>query len=73
VLHLINYNAEKAPLVKNIEVNLKIPDGKKPRNVNVISPDNAGIQSLSYHSSQGRITYTVPQLNTYCLVVVEFD
>ena len=73
VLHLINYNAEKEPIVKNIDVNLQIPDGKKPVTVNVLSPDLSEIQSLPFQESQGRIKYTVPQLNTYSMVVIELE
>ncbi len=73
VLHLVNYKAEKEPIVKNIEVNLQIPDGKKPKVVNLLSPESPEIESLSFQVSEGRITYRVPQLNTYCMVVVEFD
>ena len=73
VLHLINYNAENEPVVKNIEVDLRIPDGKKPRTVNVLSPDIQENQSISYRVSNGRIKYTIPQLNTYSLVVIELE
>jgi hypothetical protein len=73
VVHLVNYNASKEPFVKNIEVNLEIPAGKKPGVVTLLSPDMKELQSLTYQEFSGRIKYTVPQLNTYCLVVVEFD
>jgi hypothetical protein len=73
MLHLVNYNSEKEVLVKNIEVNLGIPAGKKPGRINIFSPDSIESRPLEYKVSQDRIIFTVPQLQTYDLVVIELD
>ena len=73
MLHLVNYNAKRNDLVINIEVSIEIPEGLKPKQVKVFSPDLKEIQSLPFEISLNRINYVVPQLHVYDLVVVELD
>ncbi len=73
VLHLINYNADREPLVKEIKVNLEIPEGKKPKIVTTLSPDKPEKVSVEFQFLQGRIQFVVPELKTYCLVSIELD
>lgn len=73
MLHLINFNNKKNTIVTNIEVSIEIPEGKIPQQVNLLSPDIKEISSIKFEVLNGRIKYTVPQLDTYNLVVMEMN
>jgi sugar phosphate isomerase/epimerase len=73
MLHLLNYNIEKNPVIKNCRVSLKIPDGKQVEKVEVLSPDREQIITLKYKSVKNRIHFQIPRLEIYNMVVVKLQ
>jgi hypothetical protein len=71
MVHLINYNIRKEELVKDISVSLKIPAGKQVKELQLLSPDREGNESLPFTVKDGRAVFKVPRLEIYDLVVVK--
>jgi len=70
MLHLVNFNAEKEQTVKDIEVSLKIPEGKQAKECSIISPDKIGSESIPFIIKDGRIVLKVPSMEVYDLLLV---
>jgi hypothetical protein len=70
LVHLINYNAERNPVVSNIEVNLRAPEGRRAEQVFLLSPDEARAQPLTFTQKEQRVLVHIPHLKTYSLLVV---
>jgi len=73
MVHLLNYNAPRTPLVSDIGVSLEIPRGKKATRISLLSPDEQGTSSPSFTAKNGRLAFTVPHLKTYTLAVVQME
>ena len=71
LLHLLNYDVARTPLVKDIEADVKIPEGKKLEQVVVLSPDEQNEQSLPYAAKDNRVIIRIPELKTYNLIVIK--
>jgi hypothetical protein len=72
VLHLLNFDS-KSPSVKNIKVDLQVPEGKKIAQVTVMTPDGRDDEILQFKENGKRVAFTVPQLSIYNLVVVKLE
>jgi hypothetical protein len=72
MLHLLNYNAPQKTDVKEIKVVLKVPQGKRVHDVILLSPDKNINKKLQYEVKEGRVSFTVPVLEVYDLVVANF-
>ena len=72
MLHLINYNYNRNELVKDIKVSLRISGDKKVKDLILLSPDREGTESVPFTLKDGRIHFTVPKLQIYDLLVVNF-
>ena len=78
LLHLINYDAAKTPLLTGIDVRLRLPEGRAVDRVEVLSPDRAGSQPIPHKplnptGTERRVQFTVPRLEVYNLVVVHLN
>jgi hypothetical protein len=73
MLHLVNYNALQNESVKDIKVILKVPQGKRVHDLHLLSPDMNINKTLPFNEKDGRVTFTVPDLEVYDLVVVNFN
>jgi hypothetical protein len=73
LLHLLNYNVAQATPVRGVEVSLEIPAKEKLRKVSLLSPDAETAQSLAAKVSNGRVSFTVPRLETYSLAVIQWE
>jgi len=73
LLHLLNYDVVRTPSVADIEVSVQVPQGKKVKNVSLLSPDETSVGSLPVTASDGRANFTVPHLQTYDLVVIQLE
>jgi hypothetical protein len=73
LVHLLNYGAPNAPHVEGLEVNLQIPQGKQVTQVKILTPDREGEETVTPHSSGGRVSFTVPRLETYNLVILPLE
>ena len=70
MLHLLNYEVTKMPIVKNIAVNLKIPTNKSVEQVKILSPDRKKEEIIMFNIKKDRVIFTVPQLKIYNVVVM---
>jgi hypothetical protein len=73
LVHLVNYDVARTPTVRNIEVSLRIPDGKTVTQVSLLSPDAPAAQSPRFTVKEERVAFTVPRLNTYTLAVLQLE
>lgn len=71
LVHLVNYRGE-AP-ANDIRVVLRLPEGRKAREVSLASPDHAADAMLEYEASDAAVSFTVPQVGTYEIAVVELQ
>jgi hypothetical protein len=73
LLHLLNYNSARTPSVADIDVSLQLPQGKKVRNISLLSPDGETAGSLPVTVREGSAAFLVPRLQTYDLVVIQLE
>lgn len=73
LLHLVNYNVARTPSVSNISVKLRVPNNTSVTKVTLLSPDRAGAPTLPHQLEAGMVTFTVPTLATYDLVVIQLE
>jgi hypothetical protein len=69
LLHLVNYDDKHA--VSNIPVVLRVPAEKRIASVTLLSPDPGVGQSISCRQQGGELSFTIPRLEVYDLVIVE--
>ena len=69
LLHLINF--ETARRVVDIDVQLRKPDGRSLRKVQLISPDFKA-DNLSASEDTGTVRFTVPRLDIYDLIAIDW-
>jgi len=72
LLHLVNYNARNAPSIQSVDVNLQTPNGKTIKEVRLITPDSTHPENLEFSKADSRITFTVPEVKTYSVIVVSW-
>jgi hypothetical protein len=72
ILHLLNYDFRNSS-VKNIKVDLLEPEGKKVREVKVLTPDGRIDEILRFESIGKRIVFTVPLLSIYNVIVMKLE
>jgi len=70
MLHLLNYNARKAPLSGPLEVMCHVPGAAKE--VRLISPDIDQPQVLEFKSGTSAITFSVPPVKVYSIAVISW-
>ena len=70
LVHFVNYGRVKTPSVSNIEVSVRIPQGKKASKVTLMSPDGGEERQVTFAAKDDRISFTVPRLQTYTLALV---
>lgn len=73
VLHLLNYDVARVEHVRDIQVELAIPDGKSVAGVSIFTPDGPSVHNLAHQIGGGRLRFTVPAVETYAFVVVQME
>ena len=83
LLHLVNYNRdetdgrgpanEKPIAVTDIDVNLRLPTEADVNSVTLISPDNPQSYSLDWQQTEARVTFRVPSVLVYGVVIVDLS
>jgi hypothetical protein len=71
LLHLLNFKT--AEPVRDIGVELRIPEGMRLREAVLESPDGAPRQVLDLSAREGTVRFTVPKLHVYDLVVLRSE
>lgn len=72
ILHLVNFDS-KSPSVKNIKVEVQVPEGKKVSHVTVLTPDSRTDDILRFKESGTQAFFTVPNLSIYNMVVIKLE
>ncbi len=73
LVHFLNYDVARVPRVTDIVADLKIPEAKNVKGISLLTPDGSGIPNLPHTVRNGRVTFTVPVLQTYTLVAVQLS
>jgi len=73
MVHLLNYGVDRQPVLENVQVSVKIPQGKTVRAVQVVSPDAASSTRLTPSVSHGMAVFVVPRIATYAIAVLELQ
>ncbi len=73
LVHLLNYDVTAIQPVRNVEVNLEIPNGKKLVRISQLSPEEQDMQSLPATLKDGRLAFTVPRLKTYVVAAIQLE
>jgi hypothetical protein len=71
LLHLVNFDTKNPPL-QNINTEVNIPEGKIVKQVMVLSPDGITSELPKFTQNKQQLTFTVPQLTTYDVVVIKY-
>jgi hypothetical protein len=71
LLHLVNYDFAKP--VGAIAVSLRAPAGWRVRQASVETPDDAERRDLQVRTREDIVSFVVPQLKIYDLVLLRFD
>ena len=72
MLHLVNYNARNTPSIKSIDVKCQLPPDKKAKEVRLITPDSANPEILKMVAGSLAVTFTVPEIKTYAVLVLSW-
>jgi hypothetical protein len=72
ILHLINF-ASGNPMVKNIKVDAKVPEGKKVTQVNVLTPDEGGDEIPGFKDDGKRVIFNVSRLSIYDMIIIKLE
>lgn len=71
IVHLLNYDEARQKTLTNIKVKIQIPNGKKVKYIRMTSPDREKEQVLTFNTTAQWVSFTVPILEVYDLIVVE--
>jgi len=66
----LNYDTKHKPEIEGIEIKLKVPQQRRVKAVDLLSPDEDREQVLPYDMSNQTITIKIPRLRIYDLVRV---
>ena len=73
VLHLINYNVEREPLLQDLAVSMRQPKAQTLKQIRVYTPDGEEVAEPGFELEDGYVKFIVPTLKMYDLVVLEFS
>lgn len=72
LVHLVNYNAKNVPFIEHIEIKCVVPEPRSARMVRLYAPDLDTYDALMFRMQGSEAVFTVPRLNTYCMVAVSW-
>jgi hypothetical protein len=72
ILHLLNFDS-RIPSVKNIKVDMQVPDGKRTSMITVLTPDGRSDEILRFKENGKRVEFTVPELSIYNLILMKLE
>jgi hypothetical protein len=71
LVHLLNYDVERRPSVENLEVSIRVPQGKAVRAASLLSPDATSSLALAPAVKGDWATFAVPRMRTYSIVAID--
>lgn len=72
MVHLVNYNTEKAPSITSIDVMCSLPEGESASAVALYAAELEEPTTLKSRMQGSKVAFTVPNLNAYCMVAVSW-
>ena len=72
MLHLVNYNVEEAPAIEFVAIRCRLPEGATAKAVKTYSPDMDSSQTLDPVLGQSEVSFTLPAVKTYTIVVIDY-
>jgi hypothetical protein len=72
ILHLLNFDDMNSP-VKNIKVDIQVPEGKRVTNVTVLTPDGNNDENLLFKSDAKHTSFNIPSLYVYNMIVLKLE
>jgi len=73
LLHLLNYQGASVPRVRDVHATLQIPAGGKVAGLTLLSPDGNSAVSPRYTVQGQRMSFTVPEIETYSVAVIKLE
>ncbi len=70
MIHLVNYNATNTTSISGIDVVCRLPEGETPKSVKLYGLERDAAVDLPFKIRAHAAIFTVPEVNTYSLVVV---
>ena len=71
VLHILNYDHERTPEVRDLAFEAAVPASRKVKSVRALSPDQPGAGGALEWSGTSAIAFRLPSLKIYTVVVIE--
>lgn len=71
VLHLLNYDHVRTPEMQDVAVELTLPSSRRVKGVRGLSPDAPGANRSLDWKGDGTISFQVPSLKIYSVVVID--
>ncbi|MHB1938355.1 MAG: beta-galactosidase trimerization domain-containing protein [Acidobacteriaceae bacterium] len=72
LVHLVNYDVVKTPVLINLQVRVALPKNNKAQKVTLYAPDANDARLLDFTNDSFGTRFTVPELRTYALIVVQW-
>jgi hypothetical protein len=74
LIHLLNYDSPAGSTVSNVRVDAELPKEPRAHQVQLLTPDGEGLATATPSQFEnGRIRFTVPQLKTYTVAVIDLE
>ncbi|HPA47623.1 MAG TPA: hypothetical protein PK395_17790 [bacterium] len=73
LLHVINYDHRRNPLLENIQAKLRLPENRKVDSIFMLSPDHEKPVTLECDIEEDLARIQIPRLEMYEMVVVQLS
>ena len=71
LLHLVNFNVTRVPVVRGINVDLRNSTNFVPKTIILMTAAQGESVALPFHVENARTKFTVPELGAYALIVIQ--
>jgi hypothetical protein len=69
-VHLVNFNFKSTPSIENVDISCESPKGQDVHSVRMYSPESEAGRDLPFRLNSGKVSFTVPYFNAYCMIEV---
>jgi hypothetical protein len=69
-VHLVNFNFKKTPSIEKVEISCAAANGNAAQAVRLYSPESEVARELPFRMNNGKVSFTVPRMNAYCMIEV---
>jgi len=72
MVHLVNYDAKNTPSISSIDLVCRLPEGTTPKSVGLLRLEDASPVDLTFAAQPHGVSFTVPEMKTYALLVIDW-